>query len=604
MSSNSDPVRNGRGRRFLRKLLIVTSLAAAGLLCLWNLLPPKTIDQPVVFVRNEQGELAPFSEDRNEAGVTFDIYFGTLQSQNNSFSSSSSGSTDPSFFAGRSLAIFNLSDHLLMQRAGRELLEQLTQDREFERVEYYPLGHSPEVGSQATDLIVTLDIRSLEVSGWVSQKVDASIVGSLGRSFSHTTTSYVTSAAPPIVRMNADIELTHHSTMRGVESSAAKYKLQGKDIGGALAKQVTDKLKSLREEHELLPALPAGFYPQWRPTPEFDFVDEYGAERMTSQHGLGFHNETFWRITGTEFINAALASIHAELLERGWEGELDAINDSGYAYMRLTKDNLVLVAFTNPGMRASPQPKEPIDLYVRYHDAMKMEEYYDAVEGLLGGAKPDFDLLLKLKRYTSPDQEQRLFEMVEMHAPRTTSAWIALADHYVSRKDNSKAEQALRAGSLLNLVSNNSSANDDEIERLANLLSLKVNDLQRPDIAVLSRLEIPILPPGGVPLEREVGVGETAAFFFHKATGGWVIAAVTLHRRWHNGSSSTYDLTEVLASENGRSSTRVSRNLKEPRRTTRGIDDWYVTLQAESNDDEGIRVRVEAHKSPRTLELQ
>ena len=63
------------------------------------------------------------------------------------------------------MAIFNDSEHLLMQRAGPQLLEHLKDLQGFQQVDYYPLGESPGPGELRPDVTVSLTLGSAETSG-------------------------------------------------------------------------------------------------------------------------------------------------------------------------------------------------------------------------------------------------------------------------------------------------------------------------------------------------------------------------------------------------------------------------------------------------------
>jgi hypothetical protein len=133
-------------------------------LAVWNLMPPDVVRNPVVLGRGDDGELHEQSPNADN-GLHFNAHVGALKSQNSTTTASSESRSDPAFLADRGLMIINLSNHVLMERVGTELLAQLKADNKFDRLEYYPSGHLPETGVEAPDLWLSLNLESVEESG-------------------------------------------------------------------------------------------------------------------------------------------------------------------------------------------------------------------------------------------------------------------------------------------------------------------------------------------------------------------------------------------------------------------------------------------------------
>jgi hypothetical protein len=116
--------------------------------------------------RGDDGKLHEQPEKAGN-GLHFNAHVGVLKSQNNTSTGSSESHSNPAFLADRSLVIFNRSNHVLMERIGTELLEQLKADSHFDRVAYYPAGQLPEAGAEAPDLWLSINLDSIAESGIV-----------------------------------------------------------------------------------------------------------------------------------------------------------------------------------------------------------------------------------------------------------------------------------------------------------------------------------------------------------------------------------------------------------------------------------------------------
>ncbi|MBM4076536.1 MAG: hypothetical protein FJ267_12975, partial [Planctomycetes bacterium] len=266
-------------------------LLLVGFLAVWNLLPPEVVRRPVVMGRGDDGKLHEQSPE-HVSGLHFNAHVGALKSQNNTTTASTESHSNPAFFADRSLVILNLSDHLLMERIGTELLGQLKADNQFDRIEYYPAGQGPEMGAEAGDLFLSLTLESIDESGIIGRSLKATVAATLGRSPAASNHSVNDHLSPPIVSLKADISVDHESSLAGIESSSARYSQQGKDIAKHLMTSVSGKLKTLREKYRSLRNLPSSLRPEFVVAPEFEFLMRLNATRQTSVHGFMFHNET------------------------------------------------------------------------------------------------------------------------------------------------------------------------------------------------------------------------------------------------------------------------------------------------------------------------
>jgi hypothetical protein len=215
--------------------------------------------------------------------------------------------------------ILNHSDHFLMQRVGDGLMECLQGQSQLDRIDYFPAGHAPAIENKAPDLFVVLDLSAIKEFGNVGRDLEATVTRTLGSALTKSNHSVLNSYSPRTLDLSAQFKLEHASSLTGVESSAARYRLQGNNIA-AVGQAIVDKVKSLLKEHEALPELSESFYPAWISTPEFAFLVDHKATLLTSMHGLCYQNETLWVIPDVSHAAVLLEQVHSELTSLDWKG--------------------------------------------------------------------------------------------------------------------------------------------------------------------------------------------------------------------------------------------------------------------------------------------
>lgn len=252
---NGEVSKPGLIRRIPRRVRIGTLILFGGVAVLWKAFPPNVPQQPVILAREADGTLR--KQDKPSGNIlSFNAQLGKLKSQNLTSCVSSSSHSNPAFFAARHLIIINQSDDILMERIGAELLESLKTELAVDRLEYYPLGHMPELGNVAPDFYVTLEMESKKVSGLMNDKLEAKVKATLGSMLSKSNYSSFDHLTPPLVNLNTTVEVDHRSTYFGVESSSAAYIMQGRDIAKEITKQFKAKFDAAREGHNPIPVLP------------------------------------------------------------------------------------------------------------------------------------------------------------------------------------------------------------------------------------------------------------------------------------------------------------------------------------------------------------
>lgn len=546
------PQRSQTWRRFRIGLLFLLF----AFLAVWKLLPPDVVRNPVVMGRGKDGKWYEQSQNAGK-GFHFNAHVGVLKSQNNTTTASSDSHFNRAFLADRSLVIFNLSSHVLMERIGTELLQQLKADNHFDQLAYYPPGHVPETEAEAPDLWLSVNLESIEESGITGRELKTTVTAALGSSFAASRHSVHDHLSPPIVTLNVNISVDHQSTLTGIESSSAEYSQQGKDIAKQLMTAVSDKLKTLREKHPPLPKLPSSLNPEFVAAPEFEFLKRLNATRQTSFHGFMFHNETFWQFTSTENAEPTLASIRDELSKSDWKvGDFEAA-DLQNAYLRAVKGDAILELFpTKRRIFSMPETKEPqglVQYNVRYLHRISSDEMQAVVAELLVAPKPDVDELLVLRRFGSSEQQDQVMKLIEKHPPRSVEAWLMLAESYARDNNADACRAALVRATLLMLIVTDSADYDRRIKDIAAKQKIEASELKVVDQAVLTELGIAELVAGADPSTVEISANSAASFFVANDSEGSTVITARLQTDGRGQATTPTTVTFLQASEKSRS---------------------------------------------------
>ena len=244
-------------------------------------------------MRTGDGPLEPADPEENPGGAWFEAQASKTASNNTFSSSAISSESDQARFAYARIAIFNRSHHLLMARVGSRLLEQLKSLGYLRQVDYYPAGFHVEEGQPAPDLVVTLDLESLnENRGLTASTVEATISVRAGNGAPDCHNSCFDGLTPPLAQFDWCGRLEHRSTTTGAVSSAARYQQVADDIAKQIATTLTKEFGDRRKKNGPLPELPAEFYPAYRKPLALPWDGLGEPQQVWSWHGLMNHNET------------------------------------------------------------------------------------------------------------------------------------------------------------------------------------------------------------------------------------------------------------------------------------------------------------------------
>ncbi len=532
-TSSGELPRRGLIRRIPRRIKIGAIVLLGSAVVIWNVFPPNVPQEPVILARDADGTLREQGEQGGDR-LTFNAHLGELKSENSTFCGSSSSHSNPAFFAARHLIIINRSDDILMERVGAELIESLKTELAVDRLEYYPLGHMPELGSLSPDFYVTLELDSKKVSGLLSEKLDATVKATLGTTLSKSSFTSHDHLTPPLVNLHADVEVNHKSTYLGVESSAAAYILQGRDIAKQITSQLKAKFEAAREDHGPIPEMPIGLAePDWSPIPELDCLKSLKAEVETSTHRLMIHNETFWRLTTDKTADELFAVVKEELIAKNWRIDHEETSFPRSSILRLVDGSRVLKVFPAdrnelPSSADDVWPAS-VEFFVHYRDRVSTDVIESAIGDTLDKPTPDVDFLLVFHSRASREQRPKIISLLEGQKPGTPASWMALADHYSSRKDVDGCRRALRMLTCLKHVARDGSSLSDKIRKIAKKHDIEKGDYESPRREDWLDLGLIELPEEGQAEPIEFGLGVQAGFFEIDSEGKATVYSVVVN---------------------------------------------------------------------------
>lgn len=547
-------------RRWLKPLGYVLLAVLVVFVALWFGPSPNVPEEPIRMVRDASGRLVPTEEQEAGGGLSFEAQVGTIKARN-SFSSthSSSRSSNPRF-ACRRVAVFNLSDHLLVERAGGLLLDRLKQLNCIDQLDYYPAGHTTEAGQLAPDITITLALDRIAHRGVVGQDLEADITVTAGRGYVRGNTHYHDGLGPPAVMFSWRGHLEHRSTVLGVSSSAAKYKLAAQNIAEQISDSLTKMFEEYLEKDGPMPELPEMFYPAYRRPPPMPWLDAYAAERVTGYHGLLTRNDSTWRLTTDREPRDLFMDVHKHLTAAGWKGGSNVAEQEAPTHLRMTRDAAVVEVFVKQRRMRSrtlttttdaEAPRERT-FYVRYLDRMTRDEVGSAVEQAFDAQLP-IDLLVLFERSWSKPQQRRALELFEANPPKDARSWLTAARTHQRLKQDDQARRAvLKAKAMLRTVAQGNDL-DSELKNLAKKLGDQKLVDRPADPELFRELGfIEVGPLADVP-EIEMGVGEPAHFFAVDAKGELRTISIRVTRAAAGNGSTAYCMAYVDSTENSRS---------------------------------------------------
>ena len=435
-----------------RRRLLIFLLLLAGIVLWWGF-RPRVPTNPVRLGRGPDGQLLPV-EGSLGPSARLELHAGGIKSNNTFFTSSSASRPAHARYACRRMAIFNQSDHLLMQRAGADLLQHLSGLKGFEQIDYYPLGQTPQEGTQIPDVTVTLALKHIETSGLpAARKLNAEVLMSASSSLMQHASHHFDGLDPPMVQFTITSTLQHDSISAGIGTPSARFKLAADDVAKQLSKGLTDKLNEFFAADGALPELPEALYPPYAEPPEFPLPPGESLEKIASYHGLMRSNESLWRWPTSRKLADLLTDLESRWQKAGWKTTTLQTEPNSLPHLRMKRDETEVV-------KVYPQPKEheeltiqgsgeaattdgPSSVVVHYVHRMSREQVSDVVGGLLDGGQPAESLLM-FESLLRKEDRQRLLQELEADTTSSPDAWLMIAEWHQAAGRDEFARKAVR----------------------------------------------------------------------------------------------------------------------------------------------------------------
>lgn len=542
-----------RSRKMLKTVLTVLLALFLGL---WFFSPSGALEQPLHLQRGEDGKLHPVDDDGEGLGPNVKAHAGVIKASSSRSVSSSSSHSDPGWFQAKSLVVINRSDHLLMKRAGKALLDELNKQQQWENVVYLPYGFDLDSGTPASDFYMTMSLESIEESGILGRELKAVVNATIGTSIVASHHSVQDSLSPPTVSFNARVEIQHQSTMRGVESAGAKYSLQGANIATDLVTALNDQVTGLNLKFSPPPEVIKEFLAPYQPTPEFSFLNDLKVTQIASIHGTMIHNDTLWSTEPISDDEALIEKISAHLQDQGWkEYSKELTPHTTYLRMKngskwfelFPQDSSFQTSLDDNSDHARP-------FYMRYRDRMTTDELQAIYGNLLAAESPDIELLLALSNFASRQQREQLFRLAETHPPTSPNGWVRMANWHAAHNQQEKFITALQKANVFSLFIQDRSDISRKITNLIKKHQLDKDEVLAIDTSLLEEAGLQRLTIGNPQVIKEFQVGTPVAFYLPSDNPAkWSYVAASVEQAGHDDYRITY-YDGNQQSSNGRSS--------------------------------------------------
>ena len=198
-ATGTAPNQSRSWRRLAAIAVLVFIGLATGLGVYAMFFPAPQIPRTILTATADEGASAGYWQEGEISGKAAIAVTATkLESSRNITATHSAARSGGTRMFGRTLAIYNLDDDLLMQRIGLTLFELLRDQGRFEQIHYLPAGERLPDGERLPEVFVTLDRTSWEESGLPgSRKFKGGLVVTASDRFRRSSPSYIANLSPP-----------------------------------------------------------------------------------------------------------------------------------------------------------------------------------------------------------------------------------------------------------------------------------------------------------------------------------------------------------------------------------------------------------------------
>ena len=393
----------------------------------------------------------------------------TLNATRNVSTTSSSSSSNGTRFFGRTLAIYNEDNDLLMERIGLDVFETLRNQELFDTLHYLPAGERLADGERLPEVFVTLDMKSWNEQGLPGRRTyDGELVVTAGNQYRGSSHYYNSTMTPPQLSFRSQITIDYDATQTGFETSGVRYQAVSRDLANKIVKQLGKLLDDMANKHAVPGKIPDAFYPTYIPPPSFDFIEPLQAKTLVNGHRFMSPTEAVWQVTKKGSPQDAIAAVTKSLTDLGWN-----ISDDGSQeiYLRASHRNEVLTVFSENDGRGPPRVddvKQP-SIFITYRRSMNGKSFDKAITQLIQSDASESTLVMFQQHW------YRYSELIDQyfneHHPTHPDTWLQLARLRKTSDPEAAIRALLNASALRRIITQQSP--DSSMKKLAEELGMK-----------------------------------------------------------------------------------------------------------------------------------
>ncbi|MFG0250632.1 MAG: hypothetical protein ACF8OB_17240 [Phycisphaeraceae bacterium JB051] len=306
-----------------------------------------------------------------------------IQASNSMSHSYSTNHSGKSMFLCRRIMLINRSDHPIMQGVESLLTDKLIALMPIEQITVIDANAKTpwlEDGQLVPDMYLTLDMPQFKESGLLvtGRDVQAKVTAHFSQQLGNSTWGYSDDMTPPVIRLNANMQLDHKSTSTGYESANAQYDSVIKDITEQLSKTIIKLIDEKAKGFGGAVQIPDALIPAYKPViADLPLPDHPTLKKLHSSHGLLRHNLTTWfaQPQNPEVSAAMFEKLHQQFKDAGWRINAYRVrkDENSGTYLRAFKDRAMVEAFEVRQDSKIPAGK-PVDVFIRYSDSMDRDD--------------------------------------------------------------------------------------------------------------------------------------------------------------------------------------------------------------------------------------
>jgi len=444
----------------------------------------------------------------NKSGLS--AHLAVIRSKDNFNLRYTSSHCDYATVCARNICIFSENPHPLLDSVARKLQLNLLTKPYINKVTYYPNKISPPPGKLLPDICIRLDISLIKEFPFpLFRKLTATVISNITNN-AYSNTYY--GGEEHLVHFNFNGTLDHKSTLHGMTTPSAKYKLQSEKIAQQIYKQFTDNLNKMIRKHGLTQDMPEYLYGKYHQPPELAIIKPQNSQMLLSGFGLMINNQTVWRLTDNRDTVDILRDCYEQLTSAGWKGP-KKFNPKNHD-LSLEKDNARLQIFCERqqcSQTLTQAESKPL-MIVHYNSRLTPQQLSHAVEKL--GSEPlDYQSLFSFQNlFRKTNQRDRWWQLIEQFPPTSTDQYLYLAERY-QENDPDKAKINLIYARAMEWSDDNFNSKKQRIKKLAEKLgdeSLAKTPITPEIFTHLGFIDITGIT---TPVEYQRQIGQPLSFF-------------------------------------------------------------------------------------------